>query len=168
MVVVAVIGVGAGVALFNMSEQVAEARAQADGEAMAQHIQTEQRAARQRMVGLRLRRDTSHTKLTFEEVNRCADSAPMRSRPRQFLPTTKLEISTNADSVCWERNGEIAVGGGVGLPPGLNNVNNTPGVGDTTLELTVKAGIMRQREKKLRSTRAGPLVPDLTTAAPNR
>jgi hypothetical protein len=57
--------------------------------------------------------------LTFEEVNKCADTAPLRQRKHKFLSTTQLEISNDEDVVCWESSGAPAgsgVGGGIGLP----------------------------------------------------
>ncbi|HEY1099259.1 MAG TPA: prepilin-type N-terminal cleavage/methylation domain-containing protein, partial [Myxococcota bacterium] len=55
MAVVAVVAVVATAAVANMSEQIAEARAHADGQAMMQRIRLEHRNSKERMRGLVLK-----------------------------------------------------------------------------------------------------------------
>lgn len=155
MIVVAVVGVGAGIALVNMSEQVAEAKAQADGEAMAQRIQVEQRAARERMVGLRLKKDLTG-KLEFEDVLACNKPTGFNQRYHAHLATTELNISTGATTVCWDRNGQIDTSTVTVTGPQVTAPVSGIGADDVP-ELDVRAGIKRIRTRKLRTTLAGPI-----------
>lgn len=154
MIVVAIVGVGAGIALVNMSDQVAEARAQADGDAMAQRIQVEQRAARERMVGMRLTKNVDQ--LDFEDVSDCSQPGA-NIRHHKHLSTTELAISPTATSVCWDRNGQVAAA--------TVTVSALHPKGKATPELEVKGGIKRIRTRKLRTTLAGPLSAIVDNAA---
>ena len=107
MVVVAVIGVGGGLALFNMSEQVADARAKADGHAMMERIRLEHRTAKERMTGLTLKQVDND--LVFTPAKNCKPivdpiSGLSAVTAVRFLETTKLIIA-GSTLYCWDEQG---------------------------------------------------------------
>ena len=102
MVVVAVIGVGGGLALFNMSEQVADARAKADGHAMMERIRLEHRTAKERMTGLTLKQVDND--LVFTSAKTCKPIDASAVTAVRFLETTKLIIA-GSTLYCWDEQG---------------------------------------------------------------
>lgn len=167
MVVVSIVGVGGGLALFNMSEQVAEARAKADGHAMLQLIRQQHRVAKEQMTGMRMRAGGSGNVLKLEAVKTCDVGQPSTLMlERTFMESTKLGITGPAQSYCWDENGEPAgesaakQTGGVSLPvnPSLNTVNGGGPAGLSQVEVatfSIKAGIRTPRTMSVNVSKAG-------------
>lgn len=119
MVVVAVIGIGGGLALFNMSEQVTDARERADGHAMIARIKQEHRTAKERMLGLTLHTGTNKNVLKFQYAQNCRPILGTAFESPPFMKSTNLVIvdGTGAPATyCWDATGQPAdpAGGGGG------------------------------------------------------
>jgi prepilin-type N-terminal cleavage/methylation domain-containing protein len=168
MIVVAVVGVGAGIALVNMSEQIAEAKAQADGVAMANFIRAQSRTAKEQMQAIKVRPGaTSGSVVDVYAVNKCSDTInPSKVRAtKAFLSTTKLVIVNTTDGAfCWDRFGE---------PPPPSSTSTTiprrPGQppeaddSDGQAELQISAGIKKVTTRAIRASMAGAKVTELNT-----
>ena len=168
MVVVAIVGVGGGLALFNMSEQVAEARAKADGHAMLQRIRQQHRIAKEQMTGMRMRADgPSHSKLVFLRVKSCEPGEVGTVMFEQdFMTSTRLDITGEAHTYCWNAHGEPD---GESAPPKTSTVSlphANPGVfnpdfgapGAIAAEVatfSITAGIMTPRTMAVNVSKAG-------------
>ena len=108
-------GVGSGLALFNMSEQVAAARHKADGHAMLERIPQEQRTSKELMRGMLLS-PTPDNELLFQEADDCEPTPGGIAIKVPFLPTTKLILS-GAAAYCWDARGQPQIQPDNSLPP---------------------------------------------------
>ena len=154
MIVVAVIGIGGTVAVVNMAEQVAEARAHADAQAMFQRIRQEHRDNKERMTGLVLHASNElgtgpNNVLVFEEAINCQAIPAALPRTIHFLATTSLNI--DGSKMCWNAQGEPDNGAvpdtGGGVKAGhASHGPNVPENFTTTLlanTMNISAGIKR-------------------------
>ena len=154
MIVVAVIGIGGTVAVVNMAEQVAEARAHADAQAMFQRIRQEHRDNKERMTGLVLHASNElgtgpNNVLVFEDAINCQAIPAASPRTIHFLATTSLNIE--GSKMCWNAQGEpddgavADTGGGIKI----GNANHGPPLPDNfatallTNSMNISAGIKR-------------------------
>jgi prepilin-type N-terminal cleavage/methylation domain-containing protein len=155
MVVVAVVGVSGSMALFAMSEQVADARAKSEAQAMLQDIRAEHRTAKERMRGLQI---TSHIASSANPQNvvtflptdprDCTKAVgPPRSVKFKFA---RLEM--NQAKACFNERGELQDHGtiaGIGVNPRLTTVDSgslSEGEGEAApLTMVITSGARPER-----------------------
>lgn len=166
MAVVAVVAVVATAAVANMSEQIAEARAHADGQAMMQRIRLEHRNSKERMRGLVLKSTgAAHNILEFHDAKDCESTGTVRKVT--FLPTTSLKITGETSEACWDEHGEPAGamaappgGGGGSMLPGSPNVGGPITQPPPPFSMVIGAGIKQRRGTRVVATKAG-VGPDI-------
>lgn len=115
MLGISLAGVGGGLALFNMSEQVAAARHKADGHAMLERIRQEHRTSKELMKGMLLSPTADH-ELLFQEAEDCEPVVGGTEIKVPFKPTTQLILS-GASAYCWDARGQPQIQPDDSLPP---------------------------------------------------
>jgi len=115
MLGISLAGVGGGIALFNMSEQVAAARHKADGHAMLERIRQEHRTSKELMKGMLLSPTPDH-ELLFQEAEDCVPTPGGTEVKVPFKATTQLILS-GASAYCWDARGQPQIQPDDSLPP---------------------------------------------------
>ena len=152
MVVVAVVGVSGSMALFAMSEQVADARAKSEAQALLQDIRAEHRTAKERMRGLQIKSQEgsaakpNHT-VTFQPTDPRDCTKPEGAARTVEFKFARLEM--NQAKACFNERGELQDHGnitGVGLPQAgsLNSSSEGEGAG-APLIMEIEFGARPQR-----------------------
>lgn len=117
MVVVAVVGISGSMALFAMSEQVADARAKSEAQALLQDIRAEHRTAKERMRGLQIKSQEgsaakpNHT-VTFQPTDPRDCTKPVGSPRTVEFKFARLEM--NQAKACFNERGEVLDAGAPG------------------------------------------------------
>ena len=161
MVVVAVVGISGSMAMFAMSEQVADARAKSEAQALLQDIRAEHRTAKERMRGLKITTHPSsdtnpnHT-VTFEPTDPRDCTKPAGKARTVEFKFARLEM--NQAKACFNERGELQDHGnitGVGLPQGGSLNSSSEGEGEgagapLTMEIEFGARPQRMSRRALR------------------
>jgi prepilin-type N-terminal cleavage/methylation domain-containing protein len=110
MVVAAVVGISGSMALFAMSEQVADARAKSEAQALLQDIRAEHRTAKERMRGLKITTHPSsdtnpnHT-VTFQPTDPRDCTKPEGAARTVEFKFAHLKM--NQAKACFNERGEL-------------------------------------------------------------
>lgn len=162
MVVVAVVGISGSMAVFAMSEQVADARAKSEAQALLQDIRAEHRTAKERMRGLQIKSQEgsgakpNHT-VTFQPTDPRDCTKPVGSPRTVEFKFARLEM--NQAKACFNERGELQDHGtiaGVGVNPRLTTVDSASPSDDAVavapLTMVIKSGARPERtfERTLR------------------
>ena len=155
MVVVAVVGISGSMAMFAMSEQVADARAKSEAQALLQDIRAEHRTAKERMRGLKITTHPSsdtnpnHT-VTFQPTDPRDCTKPEGAARTVEFKFARLEM--NQAKACFNERGELQDHGnitGVGVTPqgaDLNLSSLAEGEGEEApLTMNIEFGARPQR-----------------------
>jgi prepilin-type N-terminal cleavage/methylation domain-containing protein len=160
MVVVAVVGISGSMAMFAMSEQVADARAKSEAQALLQDIRAEHRTAKERMRGLQITTHPSsdtnpnHT-VTFQPTDPRDCTKPEGAARTVEFKFARLEM--NQAKACFNERGELQDHGNitrVGLPQAGSVNSSSEGVGlpqaPLTMEIEFGARPKRMSRRALR------------------
>lgn len=155
MVVVAVVGVSGSMALFAMSEQVADARAKSEAQALLQDIRAEHRTAKERMRGLRI---TSHIGSNANPNHTVAFQPTDPNDCTKAVGTARIvefkfaHLEMNQTEACFNERGELQDTsniGGVGVVPrgsGLHLSSLSEGEGEVDpLTMAIEFGARPER-----------------------
>ena len=143
MIVVSVIGISGGIALFTMSDQIADARAKSEGLALLQEVRLAHRVAKEQMRGLRIKSVPGATnQVIFQgtKSNDC-DKEVGDAKVVEFK-LARLDLST--PRACFNDRGEIdnaaSAGSGVGLPPSQSAAISVPLTDPDPVRMAITSG----------------------------
>jgi prepilin-type N-terminal cleavage/methylation domain-containing protein len=150
MIVVAVVGIAGGIALFSMSDQIADARAKSEALALLQEIRTEHRVAKEQMRGLRIKSipgTSGPNKVIFQGTK--IDDCEAEVGPPRTVEFQLARLDLNVDKACFNDRGEVDDEGSNGTgsiilppPPSGSSLLSTPAEGEGEGEpLPVRMGI---------------------------
>lgn len=156
MIVVSVVGIAGGIALFTMSDQIADARAKSEALALLQEIRTEHRVAKEQMRGLRIKSipgTSGPNKVIFQATK--VDDCDVDVGTQRVVEFQLARLDLNLPKACFNDRGEVddegSGGGGFGVPPGnsasLSSGTEGEGEGEPIpLRMAITAGARPERK----------------------
>jgi prepilin-type N-terminal cleavage/methylation domain-containing protein len=108
MIVVSVVGIAGGIALFSMSDQIADARAKSEALALLQEIRAEHRVAKEQMRGLRIKSvhgSLGPNKVIFQGTK--SDDCEVAVGDQRVVEFQLARLDLNLPRACFNDRGEI-------------------------------------------------------------
>jgi prepilin-type N-terminal cleavage/methylation domain-containing protein len=159
MIVVSVIGIAGGIALFTMSDQIADARAKSEALALLQEIRAEHRVAKEQMRGLRIKSvhgGSGPNKVIFQGTR--SDDCEVAVGDQRVVEFQLARLDLNLPRACFNARGEIDddQSGGPSFtilpppPPGTSLLSGTPAPIPVRMAITAGARPERKFTRGLR------------------